>query len=205
MTQSIDKRIISRIYGKKRGWVFTPIQFLDLGSRAAVDQALSRLVKKGSIRRVIRGIYDYPRYSDLLDQWLSPDLHQVAQVFSQKFGWRIQPSGDTALNLLGLSTQVPSDLVYLSDGPARTYKIGNRQIVFRRTTSKHASVKLSQSALIVQALSALGKERIDDGIVRKLREKIPLSTRKKILKDARVVNGWVYEFIRAICLGENNG
>lgn len=200
MTKSIDSTIVSRIYGKKRGWVFTPIQFLDLGSRAAVDQALSRLVKKGSIRRVIRGIYDYPRYSDLLDQWLSPDLHQVAQVLSGKFGWRIQPSGDTALNLLGLSTQVPSTLVYLSDGPARTYKIGNRQVVFRRTTSKIASLKFSESALIVQALMALGKQRVNKRVVGKIRDQFQPSTRKKILKDARVVNGWVYEFIREICL-----
>ena len=198
MTQSIDNKIVSRIYGKKRGWVFTPIQFLDLGSRAAVDQALSRLVKKGSIRRVIRGIYDYPRYSDLLDQWLSPDLYQVALVLSQKFGWRIQPSGDTALNLLGLSTQVPSTLVYLSDGPPRTYKVGNRQIVFRRTASKHASLKLSESALIVQALMALGKERVEKRVLKKIRDQFQPSTRKKILKDARVVNGWVYEFIREV-------
>jgi len=200
MAQSIDNRIVSRIYGKKRGWVFTPIQFLDLGSRAAVDQALSRLVKKGSIRRVIRGIYDYPRYSDLLGQWLSSDLHQVAQVLSRKFGWRIQPSGDTALNLLGLSTQVPSTLVYLSDGPPRTYKIGNRQIVFRRTTSKHASLKMPESALIVQALMVLGKQRVDKRVLEKIRDQFQPTIRKKILKDARMVKGWVYEFIREICL-----
>ena len=113
---------------------------------------LFRFVRDGKIRRVIRGIYDYPKFSELLGQLLSPDLQQVAQVLARKFGWRIQPSGDTALNLLGLSTQVPGKKVYLSDGPKRKYLTGKLQLIFKKTASKHASFKYQQTAWIVQAL-----------------------------------------------------
>src|ERR1035438_10354000 len=93
-----------------------------VASRLTVDSALHRLEKRGEIRRVIRGIYDYPRFSKLLDQHLSPDIDQVARALARKFRWRIQPTGAKALNFLGLSTQVPARAVYLSDGPDRVAK-----------------------------------------------------------------------------------
>ena len=105
--QSIDNKILSRIYGHGRGWAFFAKDFsADFGG-ANIDKALSDLTKQGKIRRVCRGMYDYPKYSELLGQTLSPDFDQVAQAFARKFNWRIQPSGDAALNLLGISTQVP--------------------------------------------------------------------------------------------------
>lgn len=104
-----------------------------LGSRRAIDSALHRLAGKGQVRRVIRGLYDYPRFSELLKQQLSPEIGQVARALARKFRWRIQPTGATALNLLGLSTQVPSRAVYLSDGPDRNYKIGSTSLVFEHT------------------------------------------------------------------------
>jgi Family of unknown function (DUF6088) len=96
---------------------------IDLGGRPTVDSGLHRLEKRGAIRRVIRGIYDYPRFSKLLDQSLSPDIDQIAGALARKFRWRIQPSGATALNFLGLSTQVPARAVYLSDGPDRVQEV----------------------------------------------------------------------------------
>lgn len=200
MSQAIEYKIHNRIRGKGRSWVFSDRDFRDIASCDAVRQVLSRLTKKDRIRRIIPGLYDYPPFSDVLKQQLSPDIHQAAQALARKFGWRIQPSGNTALNVLGLSTQIPAKAVYFSDGPARSYQIGNRKILFQKTALKYASLNLPDSALVVQALSALGKEKIDDGIVQKIREKIPVSKRKRILKDTRVVNSWVYEFIRSICL-----
>jgi hypothetical protein len=111
-----------------------------------VDSALHRLEKRGEIRRVIRGIYDYPRFSKLLDQHLSPDIDQVARVLARKFRWRIQPSGATALNFLGLSTQVPARAVYLSDGPDRVYQVGNTALAFEHTALKESGVKLAAAA-----------------------------------------------------------
>ena len=108
MRQTIENKAKYRIRGMGGGWAFSPRDFLDLGGRPTVDSALHRMEKRSEIRRVIRGIYDYPRFSKLLDQNLSPDIDQVARVLARKFRWRILPSGATALNFLGLSTQVPA-------------------------------------------------------------------------------------------------
>ena len=130
MSQTFEDKALYRIRGTGGGWAFSPRDFLDLGGRPTVDSGLHRLEKRGEIRRVIRGIYDYPRFSKLLDQNLSPDIDQVARALARKFRWRIQPSGATALNFLGLSTQVPARAVYLSDGPDRLYQIGNTALAF---------------------------------------------------------------------------
>ncbi len=93
MTQTLEKAAIARIYGHGRGWAFSQKDFQDLGR---VDMALKRLADEGTIRRVMRGIYDYPRYSDLLKQNVAPDIHQIAQALARKFGWRIQADGASA-------------------------------------------------------------------------------------------------------------
>jgi Family of unknown function (DUF6088) len=93
MNQSSETKILNRVRGTGGGWSFSPRDFLDLGERATIDSALHRLAAKGQVRRVIRGIYDYPRYSELLKQQLSPDIDQVARALARKFRWRIQPSG----------------------------------------------------------------------------------------------------------------
>ena len=124
--QSIENKVINRIYGNGRGWSFSKKDFLDLADDGAIRLSLMRLTERGTIRRVIRGIYDYPRFSELLQETMGSDLDQIAHALARKFGWRIQVSGNTALNLLGLSTQVPAQAVYLSDGPSKTYEIGKR-------------------------------------------------------------------------------
>lgn len=88
----------------------------------------------------------------MLGQWVSPDLKQVAQALARKFGWRIQPSGDTALNFLGLSTQIAGKIIYFSDGPHREYIVGKQSLIYKKTLLKHASLRYPESALIVQAL-----------------------------------------------------
>ncbi len=131
MTQSIENKVISRIYGNGRGWAFSPKDFSDLGTRSSIDVALHRLLAKETIRRVIRGIYDYPRFSERLKRTLSADVDQVARAFARKFGWSIQPTGMAALNILGLSTQIQGQYAYLSDGPNRTYGIGGQDLIFK--------------------------------------------------------------------------
>ena len=157
--QSIEDKLVSRVYGNQRGWVFSKIDFLDLGSDAAIRKALSRLEAKGTIRRVLRGVYDYPRISTLLNEPMGPDLDELASALARKSGWRIQPSENTALNRLGLSTQVPAQSVYLSDGPGKSYELGNRQLVFKKRRLKESGFKLRESELVVQALKALGQPR----------------------------------------------
>lgn len=100
------------------------------GNTTSTKPSPSSLCKAGRIRHVCRGVYDHPPFSDLLQQPLCPDIDQVAHALGRKFNWRIQPSGVAALNMLGLSTQVPGRWVYLSDGPNREYAIGKTLLVF---------------------------------------------------------------------------
>ena len=203
--QTINKKILSRIYGRGRGWAFSPNDLVGDFSRKQVDNALSDLAVEGTIRRICRGMYDYPKYSELLGQQLSPDIDQVAHAFARKFNWRIQPSGDAALNLLGLSTQVPGKYVYLSDGPSKAYLIGNRSLEFKKTTLKEAGFKYRQSGLIVQALKALGRERVTSSVIEKIRSELDTELRSKILKDTKKVYSWIYELITEICREGNRG
>ena len=198
MSQTIEERIVYRARGTGGGWAFSPKDFADFGGRSTIDTALHRLAQKGQVRRVIRGIYDYPRFSEFLGQQLSPDIDQVARAVARKFRWRIQPSGAVALNLLGLSTQVPARAIYLSDGPDRAYKLGNTSLVFENTALKEAGFRLRESGLIVQALKSLGSERITPEVIWKIRAWLPDSLRKKVLADTKTATGWVYAAIQQI-------
>jgi hypothetical protein len=200
--QAIEHKILSRIYGRGRGWAFTKTDFVAGFGEANIHQALSALARAGTIRRVCHGVYDYPRYSDLLGQVLSPDIDQVAGALARKFNWRIQPSGEAALNLLGLSTQVPGRWVYLSDGPSREYAVGEdgRQILaFRKSPLKDTGFKYRESGLLVQALKALGKERVDSAVIETLRRRLEPKLCRQILADTRAVTGWILQIIKQVC------
>ena len=203
--QSIENKIYKRIIGHGRGWVFSGRDFARLGSRSAIDTALYRLFERGIIRRVIRGIYDYPRFSELLGQRLGPELDQTAHALARKFGWRIQPSGATAQNVLGLSTQVPSKLIYLSDGPDREFRIGRTTLQFKKTPLKESGFKLRESSLLVQALKSLGQDYITPEVLAQIRSWLPASLRSKVLSDTTTVTGWVYAAIREICTKDGHG
>ncbi|MGE4343742.1 MAG: DUF6088 family protein [Geoalkalibacter sp.] len=197
--QTTNNKILFRIYGRGRGWAFSASDFIGEFERKQIDNALSDLTKEGKIRRICRGMYDYPKYSDLLGQELSPDHEQVAQAFARKFNWRILPSGDAALNLLGLSTQIPGKVVYLSDGPNRKYTILSYQLEFKKTALKEIGFKHRESGLIAQALKALGKDRITSEVIEKIRKQIAPEKYGKVLKETRTVTGWVYDVIKRIC------
>lgn len=194
--QSIDNKVVARIYGHGRGWAFSKNDFLDIAGDVAIRKALSRLEQKGTIRRVARGVYDYPRFSEMLQITTGAEMDQVAQAVARKFGWRIQPSENTALNLLGLSTQVPVQAVYLSDGPSRSYQIGSRKLIFKKRMLKESGFKYGESELVVQALKGLGRERINASVCRRLADSIPAPMWPKIIRDTRVATAWVHEVIR---------
>ena len=196
--QSIDNKLVSRIYGHQRGWAFSKNDFLDLGSDAAIRKALSRLETKGIVRRVLRGVYDYPRISSLLNETMGSDLDVLASAIARKSGWRIQPSENTALNLLGLSTKVPAKSIYLSDGPSKSYELGNRPLIFKKRALRESGFKHKESELVVQALKALGRDCIDSQICRTLSEKWTPHFWQKILRDTRTAPAWVCDIIRTI-------
>ncbi|MFC1467408.1 DUF6088 family protein [Verrucomicrobiota bacterium] len=196
--QSIHKKVIKRIYTSGRGWAFSKIDFSDYGGDGAIRLALMRLEEEGTIRRVLRGLYDYPKISSLLNEPMGPDLDQVARALARKYGWRIQPSENTALNLLGLSTQVPAQAVYLSDGPSKTFEVGLRQLIFKKRTLKESGFKHRESELVVQALKSLGRDRIDSEIRAKLAAALSVTMWQKMVRDAKTAPAWVHEIIRTI-------
>ena len=196
---SSQNKILSRIYGHGRGWVFSKSDFIDDIKADSIDKALSELAKENKIRRIARGLYEYPRYSELLQQNLSPDMDKVAHAYARKFNWYIQPSGDTALNLLGLSTQVPGRYIYLSNGPNRSYQIVNTTLEFKHRSLKESGFKYDLSAIIVQALKILGKERVTDKTLHIICKQIDNNMCSKILKDTKTATTWIYESIKKMC------
>ncbi len=205
MTYTVEYKILKKIYTHGRGWVFSEKDFASLANRSAIDVTLHRLMNKDTIRRVMRGVYDYPKYSELLQKQLSPDIDKVAQAIARKHAWRIQPSGPVALNILGLSTQVPSKYQYLSDGPSRNFQVGNTTLAFKSTVLKEAGFKYHESRLIVAAFRSLGKERLDPETTEGIRQWLDPKMRSKVLKDTVTVTRWIYDEIRKTCREDTNG
>lgn len=198
MLKSVENHVINRVYGKGRGWSFSRVDFSDMGSADAIDQSLSRLAKAGRIRRVLRGLYDFPKHSSFLGKELSPDIHQVARALARKFGWTIQVSENTALNILGLSTQVPTRHIYHSDGRSRSYSVASQELTFVKTSLKDTGLKYEKSAMLVQALRGIGQNNISESERKLIRNFFDKTEQKHILKDTRYVTSWVYEEIKRI-------
>ena len=193
---AIDK-IKRRIIGKGRGAVFTPADFLDLGSRASVDQTLSRLTDQGVIRRLARGIYDYPKTSPRLGR-LSPDPDAVAAAIARKDGRVVQVSPARAANMLGLTTQVPAKAVYLTDGPSRTKQIGAQTIIMRNAAARNLVGAGKPTGAVFQALRYLGKDGVDASVVARLSRTIDADTRRALVKDALQAPGWMRRVFQQI-------
>jgi hypothetical protein len=191
-------RIIARIRRWGPGAAFTPKDFLDLASRGTVDMTLSALLADGSIRRLARGLYDQPRYSELLEQMTAPDLDAVAQALARRFRWTIIPDGPTAANLLGLSPQVPAKAVYISDGPTKTITIGKRKLHFKNARPKETGVASVRAGGVIQALRHLGRRAVNEDVIQKLRVILNAKDKRDLLRDARQSADWIYAVAREI-------
>jgi hypothetical protein len=194
---SIEAAVFSRIKRWGRGTVVIPANFLDLGSRQAVGVALHRLEKAKTIRRLARGVYDYPISDPILGE-LSPTLEAISKALSERDRVRLQPSGAYALNLLGLSEQVPAKIVFLTEGESRTLKIGPMTIQLRRTTPRNMAASGRLSGLIIQAFRALGKDHVTQARIEKFKSTIPLKQRRELLKDIALAPAWMHPFFHEI-------
>jgi hypothetical protein len=198
MAQSIANKVIRRIYNHGHGWTFSTKDFFDCGDRYAVNMALHRLRKNGIIRQILRGVYDYPRFSKLFNEPASPDPYAVIMTIARSYGWTVCPSGETALNLLGLSRQVPARHRYFSDGPSKKYKWQGVQLEFSHRAIKETAGLSPRTALVVQALKALGKEHTGEKIVAGLRKELSKKELHKALQETRVATNWIYDTIRRV-------
>lgn len=197
MTQSINNTVIKRIKGHGRGWVFTPADFKDLGSRTAVALALMRHKRDGTIRQLARGLYDYPRRDPQIGL-IAPSVDQIVAALEVRDAVRLQPSGAYAANLLGLSDQVPMKVVFLTDGPTRNLRIGNRQILLKHTTPRNMATAGRISGTVIQALRWLGRRHVDDRIKSILRKRLDAEDRVQILKDIPYAPIWIAQVISAV-------
>jgi hypothetical protein len=195
--QSIDNKIIKRIYGHKKGWVFTPSHFSDLGSRDAVASALRRYRQSGRIRQLARGLYDYPRTDSELGM-LTPSPETVARALAGRDAVRLGPSGAYAANLLGLSNQIPMKIVYFTDGRSRTVQIGKKHIILKQTTPRNMATAGRISGLVIQALRSLGRQHVDNEVIAQLDRRLNTEDRKRLLKDVRFAPAWIADIMRRL-------
>jgi hypothetical protein len=198
--QSIDSQVLSRIYGHGRGWVFTPASFLDLGTRVAIGSALARHRRAGIVRQLARGLYDYPIEHPKLGQ-LAPPADAVARAIARRDAVRLQPAGAYAANVLGLSEQVPTKIVFLTDGPPRHVKLGRREIVLKRTTPRNMATAGRKTGTVIQALRHVGQRHVDDKMVSILDRQLSPSDRVQLRKDLRYAPAWVADVLRPLTRG----
>ena len=204
MKKTPKNQILSRIYGRGRGWAFTPNDFIKDFKRWEVGDSLEDLTNENKIRRIRRGLYDYPLYSELLNKTVAPDMEQVANALARKFAWRIQPTGETVLNYLGLSTQIMGNYIYLSDGPSKKYGILGQTLEFKHTNLKEATLQNKTAAIVVQAIKATGEGNITPEFLNKLKEKFSKEEWQKIKKDSIKAPIWVYNYISEIAANKEN-
>ena len=201
VAKPIDREMLVRIKEQVDGWVFSPSDFIDLGTRHAVDKALSRMTGAGSIRRLARGLYDYPKQHPSFGR-LAPDPDAVAKALAGKHAVRIQPSGAYAANLLGLSDQVPAKIVFLTDGSPKRVKIGKQEISLKRTSPRNMATAGKLSGLIIQALRYVGKDHADDKMPARLKQKLSDADVKSLKKDVAYAPAWIGDILRRLA-GEN--
>ena len=193
----ITSKIKQRNVGKGRGAIFGPSDFLDIGSRASVDQALSRLADQGVIRRLTRGLYDTPKQS-IRFGLLAPLADDIARAVARKDNQVLQHSPAMAANRLGRSAQVPSYPTYMTDGPTRTKKIGRQVIQFRNASPKTLVGAGSKTGTVFQALRYVGKDRVDDQVIGKIARTLDAKDRARLAKQSRHVPAWMHPVVQQI-------
>lgn len=187
---SIDTQIARRVQRAARGTVFTPDSFTAVGSRAAIDKALQRMVARGELRRLSRGLYDKPRQDDVLGT-LWPSVDAVVKAIAGKNRLRTQPAGVYAANMLGLSEQVPAKVLLLTDGVSRTVQAGPMRITLKRTTPRQMAAAGRLSGLLIQAFKSLGAAHLTPDHVTRLRRSLPGTERAKVAADIALAPAWM--------------
>lgn len=194
---SIDTQIARRVQRSPGGSVLTAASFGAFGSRAAIDKALQRLVARGVVRRLSRGLYDKPRQDAILGT-LWPSVDAVVKAVAGKHRLRVQPGGAYAANLLGLSEQVPAKVVLLTDGVSRTIRAGPMWIALKRTSPRNMAAANRLSGLVIQAFKGLGREHITAARLAHLRKTLPAPERAKLVRDLELAPGWMRPLIRQL-------
>lgn len=197
MPESIEKQILEKIKKARRGTLFFVESFLSVGSAKAVGKALQRLSENGKLMRVATGMYVRPEIDPVIGA-VSPSIEAIATAIAKRDKARIVPTGAYALNRLGLSTQVPLNIVYLTDGAARKVKIGKRTIAFKKTTPKNVSAVGEISQLAIQALRTIGREKVTSNEIEKIQELLKNEKTSYLQHDIRLAPEWIRDIIKPV-------
>lgn len=195
--RSIDSAVLARIRKRGPGYVFTAADFLDLGNREAIRQVLSRSARRGEIRQLARGLYDVPVTDPGLGV-LHPSAEAVARALAGRDAVRLQLTGAAAANALGLSTQVPLRVVYLTDGASREVQVGRQRIELRKTTPRQMATAGRPGGMIIQAFRWLGRQHVDEKTIAILRRNLSPADRSGLLDDARFAPDWIGRILRRL-------
>jgi len=193
--QSVEKQIEKSIKSKPKGFLILPGDFLDFGSSDAVRKALNRLEEKQVIVRVAHGIYVRPKISKLIGP-LVPTAEEVAEAIARRDRIRTVPTGSYALNALGLSTQVPMNIVLLTDGSPRVIKVGKRKIRFKKSTPKNLMAKGKISQLVIQALKEIGNGKVSENEENKIIYLLGKEDEKDLKHDIALAPVWIQKIMR---------
>lgn len=197
---SIIKEIKNRISNLDDGEIIMTSDFAELASITTIRKCLGRCVEEGIIKRVFDGVYEKPKYSKLLNEYMPTNPEKVAYALARNYHWTIAPCGDIALNMLGLTTQVPAVWSYVSDGPYRDFEWGNIVLRFKHKANRGISQLSAQTILVIEALRALGKERVDESVVSQLKNRLIDDDKEIILGEATGCSEWIYETVRKVCM-----
>ena len=198
MRSLLQDEILKRITKENLG-AFISSDFLDLASHAAIRKSLDRLEDCGEIRRVIRGVYDKPNFNRRFNMFEPPNIEAVAFAIARQNNWWICPSGNYALNKLGLSTQVPAQYVFVSNGPYISYLIDGTRLIFKHTTSREITNFSYITQLVIQAIKTIGRENILLDDILHLRKVLDSNDKKTLFIEGRKTSIWIYEVIKEIC------
>ncbi len=195
---SIEDSIRTAIQAKGRGSIFFPSDFTSYGEVKAVGKSLERLTTKGEIVRLARGIYLYPEIDTVLELGvLMPSIEQIAATIARRDKARIVPTGIYAMNKLGISTQVPMSVVYLTDGTPRKVSLGNgRSIQFKYTTPKNLSFINPLAMLVTFALKEVGKDNVTDDVAKQVKSVLQKEQKENVLVDESLMPAWIRTLIR---------
>ncbi len=197
MTEGLDIQILTKIKKAKRGSLFFIDDFLHFGNYKATSKALERLVEREEIIRVARGIYTRPEKDPILGT-VKPSTEAIAKAIAKRDKARIVPTGTLALNALGLSTQVPMNIVYLTDGAARKITIGNRTIVFKKTSPKNLAAIGRISSLVIQALKEIGKDNVTENQIKIILEHLKKEEPYRLQHDIKLAPEWIRIIMRKV-------
>ena len=192
------QEILYRIEKFESNQVFIANDFFDIAGYETIRSTLNRLVRDKKIMRIMKGIYYKPEYIELIGEYGVPSVNEVANAIARKYNWTIAPSGNTALNLLGLSTQVPAKWTYISDGRYASFSFGNVTIEFKRRNNGDISKMSTLTAMVIQSIKEIGKDKITQKQIDYLRGKLSENEKTELLTDSKTTSAWVYGVIKKI-------